>query len=84
MTTASCIFGYVSGYEFGRLNNNSLTPITFFLPAAGFVGTESKIRFLINQQVRWPALNPCAAKRRTEPRIAVEALRYLQVRLKAA
>jgi hypothetical protein len=30
-----------------------------------------------------PALNLCAAKRRTEPRIAVEALRYLQVRLKA-
>ncbi len=52
-------------------------PERFELPTARFVGTDSKSSFLINQQVKWPALNRCAAERRREPRIAAQTLRYL-------
>ncbi|MFV2045112.1 MAG: hypothetical protein ACC700_17995, partial [Anaerolineales bacterium] len=51
-------------------------PERFELPTAWFVGTDAKSGFLINQQVRWPALNLCAAERRREPRIATQTLRY--------
>jgi len=44
-------------------------PERFELPTARFVGTNAKSSFLINQQVRWPALNLCAAKRRREPSV---------------
>ena len=52
-------------------------PERFELPTARFVGTEAKSGFLNNQQVRWPALNLFAAKRRLEPRSAAQTLRFL-------
>ncbi len=45
-------------------------PERFELPTTWFEGTDAVSGFLINQQVRWPALNVCAAKRRREPRSA--------------
>ena len=41
-----------------------------------FEGTDAKSGFLIDQQVRWPALNHSAVKRRREPPIGAERLRF--------
>ena len=51
-------------------------PERFELPTTWFEGTDAKSGFLINQQLRWPALNVCAAERRRELRIAAETLRF--------
>ncbi len=53
-------------------------PEGFKPPTTWFEVTDATSGFLINQQVRWPALNICAVKRRREPRSVVQKLRYLQ------
>jgi len=57
--------------------------LLFLLPlqTAWFVGVYATNRFLLNQQVRWPALYLCAVKRCQEPWIAVSTLRFRNERL---
>jgi len=51
-------------------------PERFELPTFWFVGVTGNYRYLVIQQVRWPALTVPAVQIRQEPSIAVESLRF--------